>query len=235
MLSSGLIATARVDAHRVADTAAEVGAAAATRMNGEIVSPSTTAHRSRNHAIAGTGFGPSAAHEPHVVRSPVADAPSPNGKHGHVRGFVPRRRFDLRCTTDPVVSTSPLRNRNAVACATSRSLFVVQARLEPLHLATGPDRATDNVSGASGTGRISSTVRRARNDAGPGIVLLAHVREQRAGAPPCSAFGSHGPRQAASARPLAVAHEERAVPRNRIFGHRRSVPSLYSQGSRRRR
>ncbi|MCY1368362.1 hypothetical protein D9M69_553380 [compost metagenome] len=54
------------------------------------------------------------------------------------------------------------------------------------------------VSGATGTGFTSSSVSRASCQPGPGAARSAMWASKAAGAPPCCARGSQGPRESAS-------------------------------------
>ena len=156
-------------------------AAAATREHGEIgfARDDRTAQPEPRDARA--GLGPVALDDPHVVRAPVADV-APR-RTNCVGGVAARRAAAARSAampTEPSCRPRRVRSRNTVARATSRSSSSSNAA--SIHCTLRPGRIvrTRIVSGTSGTGRSSSTVTRATKPAGPGIVLLAHVREQRA-------------------------------------------------------
>ena len=124
--------------------------------------------------------------------------------------------------TEPVVSTSAVRNRNTVARATSRSSPSSKAASSHCTLRPGRIVRTRSVSGTSGTGRISSTVTRATKSGRTGIVRFAHVREQRARR--ATVHRARIPRPAGELRrdvAITVTLEQRAERLDRVFAHER--------------
>ena len=97
-------------------------------------------------------------------------------------------------STEPSTFTSLARNRSTVARDTSRSSASSNAASSHCTLRPGRIVRTRIVSGTSGTGRSSSTVRRATKPAGPGSCCSHTCANSALGAPPCIARGSHGPR-----------------------------------------
>src|SRR5262245_23750564 len=89
---------------------------------------------------------------------------------------------------------SSVRMRSTVARATSCSPSAWRRASSHCTFRPGRMVSTDNRSGARGTGRMSSTVSRATNDAVPGSCCSHTVANNALGAPPWHAFGSHGPR-----------------------------------------
>ena len=166
---------------------------AAARAHPESGSPATTGHRNRNHAMPGPGFDPVAADDAHVVRAPVAD----------IAGAEERRRTRRRhgpAAESATMHTDPLDLRRRCAVVTrsrapSRDRRRRATRLRATALC-GPagSCARGSVNGISGTGRSNSTVTRATNPAGPGSCCSHACANNALGAPPCIAFGFHGPR-----------------------------------------
>ena len=170
--------------------------------------------------MPGPGLGPVAAHDPHLVRAPVADVAADRTINSG--GFPASGGGGASATmpTEPLVSTSSLRRRNTVARVISCSSSSSNAASSHCTLRPGRIVRTRIVSGSSGTGRSNSTVTRATKPAGPGIVQLAHVREQRARRAAVHRARIPGP--AGERRrhvAITVALEQRAVRLDRIFGH----------------
>ena len=205
------------EAQRVADAAAEVGARprrARSARSARPRRPGTAAGTTRCPGPAPSSCRARAARR---ARSRSRSRPRRTGTSARSTASGGGGASTCGCT-EPLVSTSSQRMRNTVARATSCSPLVEQRRFEPLHLAC-PGRIvrTRSSSGASGTGRSSSTVTRATNAAGPGIVLLAHRREQRARRAAVQRLRVPRPtRERRRHVAVAVALEQRAVRRDRI-------------------
>ena len=230
IVTSALIAFALREPQRL-PTPLPKSAHAATRANGEIGSPATTGHRSRNHATPGPGSRPVAAHEPHVVRVPVAD--------------VARRRTGTR-TRRPLsggggASTAAMHRAARVDVVgaqaqhrRARDLAFVARRAARLR-ATAP----------SCPGRIVRTRDRERRERHRPQQLDGQPRDERRPGP--GSCCSHTSRTTRSARrrasrsgptvrgvsgvgtyAVAVAFEERAVLLDRIVGHGRGIVAVAS-------
>ena len=171
--------------------------------------------------MPGSGFGPVARDEPHVVH-----VPEPDGALAERELLWRVAGVGRRAARRPADAPSRSCRRRRSGCA-ARSRARPRGRrssssIASIHCTLRPGRIvrTRSSSGASGTGRINSTVTRATNAAGPGSCCSHTVANNALGAPPCNAFGLHGPR--ASWRrhvARAVAFEERAVRRDRIVSH----------------
>src|SRR4051794_2987441 len=200
----------------IADAAAEVG----TRGDAHERRDRLT----RNHRTPqpeprgrGTGLGPTALHEPHVVRVPEPDRALLEKEHlvAGVRLDTRRRRHrrvDGAGRVD-VRHANPERGR-------LRNLgagLVEQHRVQPLHLLSGTDRADLSLERRE-RHRPHQLDREAGDERRrPGIVLFARVREQRARRGTVQRAGiPRAPRQRRRHETTAVTFEERAVPRDRV-------------------
>ena len=158
--------------------------------------------------------------EPHLVRVPVADVLA--GRRTELR----RRAVDgRRRRRRPGATTARVDVDGVAGAAAARSRARPRVRRRAARLrATAPSCPAGScvrprIERPSGTGRSSSTVSRATNAAGPGSCRSHTCANSALGAPPCIAFGSHGPRvELRRHEPFTVALEERAVLVDRVAG-----------------
>ena len=209
--------------HRIGDTAAEVGGRRDPRDRRDRLARDDRAPQTEPRD-PGPGFGPAPHDEPHVVHVPEAD-----------RAFAERELLISR----PRRAAAARRPADAPSrsCRRRRSGCVTRSRARPrgrLRRAASPrstapcGRAGSCARAAraarAAPGRISSTVSRATNAAGPGSCVSHTVANNALGAPPCNAFGLHGPRASWVGHVArAVAFEQRADAAIGIVGHGAAV------------
>ena len=167
-------------------------AAAATRMSG-----GRLLARDDRHAAAGTRPPPGRAtpstpwartdlHRPAEARRPYSSSNVSGGRVGPGHEALGRAPAGTggrgRGCASAVARTTSVSSANSDA-------------LDELHLLPGPHHVASRPrSGTSGTGRSSSIVSRATCVAGRARTARPRRASSAAGAPPCCAFGSHGPR-----------------------------------------
>ena len=171
-------------------------ATAATRCNGNVSWPAITGTRSRNHTAAGPGTKSSPTTG--LISTAFQNPSSPLSMRGKRNCDASPGGGSGATSGDDHAVTSCCRR----ACAAATRSRARPRRRRRSNVASTiwtflPGRTTRRSmrSGDSGTGRMRSTVRRTVNAGGPASIRSRMPASSADGAPPCCAFGDHGPRE----------------------------------------